>query len=227
MNSPTFKAIMIGATGATGSHLLLQLLSNDKCVKITSISRRPSKIDKKNNKKLNEILIDNMNDLSRTETAWKGNDVFFNCIGTTRTKAGSANKFLNIEFGISLEAAKMAFNANIPHACLISAKGVNHKIWGPAFIHPLFYMKIMGKKEQTIVENYKFKYATIFQPGMLSRLQSKDSLIEKFMQRKNIKLRVDLLAGAMIKEAEGVILKRSIDGIKYITGNNQILSILK
>ena len=227
MNSPTFKAIMIGATGATGSHLLLQLLSNDKCVKITSISRRPSKIDKKNNKKLNEILIDNMNDLSRTETAWKGNDVFFNCIGTTRTKAGSANKFLNIEFGISLEAAKMAFNANIPHACLISAKGVNHKIWGPAFIHPLFYMKIMGKKEQTIVNNYKFKYTTIFQPGMLSRLQSKDSFIEKFMQRKNIKLRVDLLAGAMIKEAEGVILKRSIDGIKYITGNNQISSILK
>ena len=227
MNSPTFKAIMIGATGATGSHLLLQLLSNDKCVKITSISRRPSRIDKKNNKKLNEILIDNMNDLSRTETAWKGNDVFFNCIGTTRTKAGSANKFLNIEFGISLEAAKMAFNANIPHACLISAKGVNHKIWGPAFIHPLFYMKIMGKKEQTILNNYKFKYVTIFQPGMLSRLQSKDSLIEKFMQRKNIKLRVDLLAGAMIKEAEGVIIKRSIDGIKYITGNNQILSILK
>ena len=227
MNSPTFKAIMIGATGATGSHLLLQLLSNDKCVKITSISRRPLKIDKKNNKKLNEILIDNMNDLSSTETAWKGNDVFFNCIGTTRTKAGSANKFLNIEFGISLEAAKMAFNANIPHACLISAKGVNHKIWGPAFIHPLFYMKIMGKKEQTILNNYKFKYATIFQPGMLSRLQSKDSLIEKFMQRKNIKLRVDLLAGAMIKEAEGVILKRSIDGIKYITGNNQISSILK
>ena len=146
MNSPTFKAIMIGATGATGSHLLLQLLSNDKCVKITSISRRPLKIDKKNNKKLNEILIDNMNDLSRTETAWKGNDVFFNCIGTTRTKAGSANKFLNIEFGISLEAAKMAFNANIPHACLISAKGVNHKIWGPAFIHPLFLHENNGQK---------------------------------------------------------------------------------
>ena len=227
MNPLTFKAIMIGATGATGSHLLLQLLSNDKFVKITSISRRPAKIDKKNNKKLNEILIDNMSDLSRTETAWKGNDVFFNCIGTTRTKAGSANKFLNIEFGISLEAAKMAFNANIPHACLISAKGVNHKIWGPAFIHPLFYMKIMGKKEQTISKNYKFRHTTIFQPGMLSRLQSKDSLIEKFMQRKNIKLRVDMLAGAMIKEAEGVYLNRLKDGIKYITGNNQILSILK
>ena len=227
MNPPTFKAIMIGATGATGSHLLLQLLSNDKFVKITSISRRSAKIDKKNKKKLNEILIDNMNDLSRTEIAWKDNDVFFNCIGTTRIKAGSANKFSNIEFGISLEAAKMAFNANIPHACLISAKGVNHKIWGPAFIHPLFYMKIMGKKEQTILNNYKFKYATIFQPGMLSRLQSKDSLIEKFLQRKNIKLRVDILAGAMIKEAEGVYLNRLKDGIKYITGNNQILSILK
>ena len=227
MNSPTFKAIMIGATGATGSHLLLQLLSNDKCIKITSISRRPPKIDKKNNKKLNEILIDNMSDLSKTEIAWKDNDVFFNCIGTTRSKAGSANKFSNIEFGISLEAAKMAFNANIPHVCLISAKGVNHKIWGPAFIHPLFYMKIMGKKEQTILKNYKFKHTTIFQPGMLSRLQSKDFLIEKFLQRKNIKLRVDLLAEAMIKEAEEVNLKRSNNSIKYITGNNQILSILK
>ena len=86
MNSPTFKAIMIGATGATGSHLLLQLLSNDKCVKITSISRRPLKIDKKNNKKLNEILIDNMNDLSRTETAWKGNDVFLIVLGPQELK---------------------------------------------------------------------------------------------------------------------------------------------
>ena len=91
----------------------------------------------------------------------------------------------------------------------------------------IFYMKIMGKKEQTISKNYKFRHTTIFQPGMLSRLQSKDSLIEKFMQRKNIKLRVDMLAGAMIKEAEEVYLNRLKDGIKYITGNNQILSILK
>ena len=227
MSSSSFKTIMIGATGATGSHLLLQLLSNDKCVKITSISRSPLKIDKKSNKKLNEILIYNMNDLSSTDTAWEDNDVFFNCIGTTRSIAGSANEFSNIEYGISLEAAKMAFNANIPHACLISAKGVDHKIWGPAFIHPLFYMKIIGKKEQTIIEDYQFKYTTIFQPGMLSRLQSKDSLIEKFMQRKGIKLRVDMLAEAMIKEAEEVNLKRLNNGIKYITGNNQILSILK
>ena len=227
MNSPSFKAIMIGATGATGSNLLLKLLSNDRFAKITSIGRRPLKIVKKNNQKLNEILLDNMNDLSSAEKAWEGNDVFFNCIGTTRIKAGSANEFSNIEYGISFEAAKMAFKANIPHACLISAKGVNHKIWGPAFIHPLFYMKTMGKKEQTIIEDYQFKYTTIFQPGMLSRLQSKDSIIEKFMQRKRIKLRVDLLAEAMIKEAEGVYLNRSKDGIKYITGNNQILSILK
>ena len=47
------------------------------------------------------------------------------------------------------------------------------------------------------------------------------------MQRKRIKLRVDMLAEAMIKEAEEVNLKRLNNGIKYITGNNQILSILK
>ena len=45
----------------------------------------------------------------------------------------------------------MAFNTNIPNACLISAKGVNHKIWGPAFIHPLLHEN-NGQKEQTIVK---------------------------------------------------------------------------
>ena len=122
-----FKAIIVGGTGATGEQLLNQLLNNHNCTLVTSIGRRPV-LEGKKNDKLVDIVIESLFKLSSTKEYWQDNDVFFNCIGTTRHRAGGAKEFINIELGISNEAAKMAANANIPHASLISAKGVNHNI---------------------------------------------------------------------------------------------------
>ena len=123
-----FKAIVIGGTGATGKHLINQLIRNKNCELVTSIGRRPV-LDGKKNDKLVDVVLDSLFELSSTENYWKNNDVFFNCIGTTRKRAGGAKKFINIESGIANEAAKVAANTKIPHASLISAKGANHKIW--------------------------------------------------------------------------------------------------
>ena len=150
-----FKAIIIGSTGATGKQLLNQLLQNQNCELVTSIGRKPV-LDGAKNDKLVDIVVESLSDLSSTEKSWEGNDVFFNCIGTTRQRAGGAKEFINIESGISNEAAKMAANANIPHASLISAKGANHKIWAKNWIHPLLYMKTIGQKEQTVISNFFF-----------------------------------------------------------------------
>ena len=142
------KAIIIGATGATGKQLLKQLLDSNHWDGITVITRRPVS-DGQGHGKLHEVIIDSFTDLSSTKDEWHGHDVFFNCIGTTRKKAGSAQSFIDIEYGISKEASKMASQAKIPHASLISAKGANHEIWAANWIHPLLYMKTMGKKKRT------------------------------------------------------------------------------
>ena len=216
-----FKAIIIGGTGATGKQLLNQLIRDKNCELVTSIGRRPV-LDGEKNHKLADIVVESLFELRSTEKYWNNNDVFFNCIGTTRQRAGGSKEFINIESGISNEAAKMAANAKIPHASLISAKGANHKIWATNWIHPLLYMKTIGQKEQTIISNFSFNSVSIFKPGMLIRLQGKQTRFEEFIELKGFGLRVDILASAMIHDAKRVRLGLVEESPQYFIGNNHI-----
>ena len=221
-----FKAIIIGGTGATGKQLLNRLISNQNCDLVTSIGRRPA-LDGEKNDKLVDVVVESLFNLSSTEKYWQDNEVFFNCIGTTRQRAGGAKEFINIESGISNEAAKMAANAKIPHASLISAKGANHKIWAKDWIHPLLYMKTIGQKEQTILSNFSFNSVSIFKPGMLIRLPGKQTWFENFSELKGFGLRVDTLASAMMHDAERVKLGVVEKSPQFFIGNDPIKSSLE
>ncbi len=218
-----FKAIIIGGTGATGKQLLNQLMQNQNCELVTSIGRKPV-LDGAKNDKLVDIVVESLANLSSTEKSWEGNDVFFNCIGTTRQRAGGAKEFIHIEVGISNEAAKMASNAKIHHASLVSAKGANHTTWAKDWIHPLLYMRTMGQKEQTILSNFSFNHVSIFKPGMLIRLQGKQTWIERFSESKGFGLRVDTLASAMIRNAEQVKLGSVEKSPQFFIGNDHLQS---
>ena len=194
------KAVVIGGTGATGKQLIQQLLNSNHWEQITSIGRRPV-LNGKSHDKLQDIVIESLYDLSSTKEIWNGHDIFFNCIGTTRKRAGGAKNFVHIEAGFSFEAAKLASQARIPHASIISANGANHNQWAQDWIHPLLYIKTIGQKEQTVITN-KFDRVTIFRPGMLIRLLDKETWIEHIMASKGFGLKVDLLASAMIRDAE-------------------------
>ena len=221
-----FKAIIIGGTGATGKQLLNQLMQNQNCELVTSIGRKPV-LDGAKNDKLVDIVVESLANLSSTEKSWEGNDVFFNCIGTTRQRAGGAKEFIHIEAGISNEAAKMASNAKIHHASLVSAKGANHTTWAKDWIHPLLYMRTMGQKEQTILSNFSFNHVSIFKPGMLIRLQGKQTWFESFSESKGFGLRVDTLASAMIRNAEQVKLGSVEKSPQFFIGNDHIQSSLE
>jgi len=221
-----FKAIIIGATGATGKQLLNQLMQNQNCELVTSIGRKPV-LDGAKNDKLVDIVVESLANLSSTEKSWEGNDVFFNCIGTTRQRAGGAKEFIHIEAGISNEAAKMASNAKIHHASLVSAKGANHTTWAKDWIHPLLYMRTMGQKEQTMLSNYSFNHVSIFKPGMLIRLQGKQTWFESFSESKGFGLRVDTLASAMIRNAEQVKRGSVEKSPQFFIGNDHIQSSLE
>ena len=219
-----FKSILIGGTGATGRKVLKQLTLNKKCSYITSIGRRELDSDQVHDK-INHIVIDTLLDLSKVEQYWMNHDVFFNCIGTTKKKAGGSDQFHDIEYGISNEAARVASKSNIPHASLISASGANHKLWAKKWIHPLFYSKTMGEKEQTILSNHSFKYTSIFQPGMLIRNMKKNSIYDKILKITGTGLGVEILAKAMISDAENVLLKKRQVKKWFLEGNKSISQI--
>ena len=218
------KAIVIGGTGATGRQLIRQLLKSDKWEQITSIGRKPV-LDGEKHDKLQDIVLENLYDLSSTDELWKGHDVFFNCIGTTRKRAGSAKGFIKVEVGISMEAAKLASNAQISHASLVSASGANHNQWAKDWIHPLLYIRTIGQKEQTVIKN-KFDRVSIFRPGMLIRLVDNETWIERIMKSKGLGLRVDNLASAMIYDSENKNILFEKDSSVVYLGNKNIKALI-
>ena len=96
-------------------------------------------------------------------------DVVFNCLGTTRGQAGSAEAFVNVEVGLTTVIAEVATAAGIRHASVVSAEGANKDMWVPTtLIHPLLYMRTLGEKEAAML-SAPFQSVTIFRPGMLNR----------------------------------------------------------
>ena len=220
------KAVVIGGTGATGRQLIQQLLSSVDFQTVTSIGRRPV-LNGNGHEKLNDVVINSMSQLHETKDYWNGNDVFFNCIGTTRKLAGGARQFVDIELGISRLAARMASKANIPQASVISANGANHKAWAVDWIHPLLYAKTIGQKEQTVITENKFKRVSIFRPGMLIRLMNSGQWYDSLIKTMGIGLRVDILSQAMIIDS---LIPNKNDqnfSVNYIIGNKKITKLAR
>ena len=215
------RALVIGATGATGAQLLSLLLESDNWEKITTISRKPV-LNGDNHKKLNQILIDSFDNLDQTAESWVGHESFFNCIGTTRKIAGGAKQFVDIEFGISLKCAELANKAKIPNASVISAGGANANAWTVDWIHPLLYAKTIGMKEETLTKHFSFNNVSIFRPGMLIRKYNEDSRLQRFFDSTNLGLPVKTLAEALKRDAEA-ISENSTGSFTYL-GNKCIKS---
>ena len=124
-----------------------------------------------------------------------------------------------------MEAAKLASQAQIPHASVISAKGANHNQWAHDWIPPLLYIRTIGQKEQTVITN-KFERVSIFRPGMLIRLVDNETWIERIMKSKGLCLRVDDLASAMIYDAENKNEISEKDSSVTYLGNENIKTLI-
>ena len=109
----------------------------------------------------------------------------------------------------------------IPHASLISANGANARQWSINFIHPLLYIKTMGEKELTLINN-KFQRISIFRPGMLIREIKYKNKVKNILHNQAIGLYVDILANAMIHDAECNIISNQKENIVVYAGNNCI-----
>jgi len=98
MSSSSKTALILGATGATGRHLLRELLSNSEWSKVGEYGRRvtPESSLPGNRSKLEQKAIDfeNLDAAGLKDGRW---DVVFVTLGTTRASAGSAEMFEKID----------------------------------------------------------------------------------------------------------------------------------
>lgn len=168
------KALVIGATGATGKDLVDKLLNDKNFSEVDVFVRKPLNID---NPKLNTHIVD----FEKPEE-WKDlvkGDVAFSCLGTTLKTAGSKEAQRKVDFDYQYNFAKTAKENEVEDYILVSSYGANPN-------SKIFYSKMKGELEQE-VKNLHFNKITIFQPGML--------------ERKNTERTGEVLGGKIIKFA--------------------------
>jgi len=148
------NAIVVGATGLTGSLLLRKLLDDDTFRQVMVFLRRSTGIT---HPKLTEHIIDF--DAPATWSDLVKGDVLFSCMGTTLKKAGSKNNQYAIDYTYQLEFAKTAHQNGVQTYILISSTGASSK-------SRFFYMKMKGMLEDA-VKQIPFQHIHIMRPNIL------------------------------------------------------------
>lgn len=147
-------AIILGATGLTGSTLLQKLLKDDRYSKIKLFSRSPIGVK---NDKIEEHLVD-LFELEKYESEFTADEVFC-CIGTTQAKTPDEDTYRRIDYGIPIEAARLAKKNNIGTFIVISALGADVE-------SKFFYNRTKGEMERDVIaQNVPHTY--IFQPSLI------------------------------------------------------------
>ncbi len=151
---PSYKAIIIGASGMVGTQVLDLLLSSETYTEVVSLVRRKSGIS---HPKLSEYVID-FDQPKTWEHLVKG-DVLFSCLGTTIAKAKSTQNQFKVDFTYQFQTAEIAAQQGVSTYALVSSAGANAN-------SKAFYMQTKGKLDDA-VKQLNFKSLIILRPGQL------------------------------------------------------------
>ncbi|MDM5246241.1 MULTISPECIES: oxidoreductase [unclassified Lysinibacillus] len=175
-------AIVVGATGLTGTSLVKQLCENDEYISVTVIARRELAFT---DPKL-EVKIRNFDTLEEKDIEFAHE--LYCCLGTTIKKAGSREEFEKVDFEYPLTIASLAKKRGIPHMLVITAMGANEN-------SPFYYNRVKGKLEHDLTE-LGLQRLSIIRPSLLVGEREEFRLGEKAGE-KVLKLAKPLLVGPL------------------------------
>ena len=147
-------AIILGATGLTGGILLQKLIADKTYTKIKLFSRKTTNIQ---SDKIEESLIDVLQ-LEKYKKEFTG-DVVFCCIGTTSAKTKDKEVYKAIDYGIPVNAAKLAKENSIDTFVVMSSIGADAA-------SAVFYSKTKGEMERDVIEQ-RIKNTSILRPSLI------------------------------------------------------------
>lgn len=161
-------ALILGASGVTGSCLLQRLLAGARYQYIYAAVRRslPLRHDS-----LREFPIAGS---FPDPEALAGADVFC-CLGTTMAKAGSKEAFRAVDYELPMRFAREAKAAGAKRFFLISAMGANPDSM-------VFYNRVKGELERDLTA-LGFECLAIFRPGLLLGERAEKRPGEQFAKR--------------------------------------------
>ncbi|RXP53784.1 nucleoside-diphosphate sugar epimerase [Lutibacter sp. HS1-25] len=159
-------AIIIGASGLTGN-LLLQLLINDQRYETIKLFGR---------KKIEGLPLKvkqytgNLFELNSFKVHFTGDEVYC-CIGTTAKKTPDKTVYKAIDYGIPVNAAKLAKENKINTFLVVSALGANAE-------SSIFYNKTKGEMERDVLQQ-NIANTYILQPSIIGGNRNETRIAEK------------------------------------------------
>ncbi|HEY0679473.1 MAG TPA: NAD(P)H-binding protein [Chitinophagaceae bacterium] len=159
-------AIVIGATGLTGTQLVQLLLKDDRFTTVKIFGRRPVGVQ---HPKLKEHIINF--DLPEQWKQLVTGDVLFSALGTTIRNAGSKAAQYKIDHTYQFQVAKAAASNGVGVYVLVSSAMANTR-------SRIFYTRMKGELERDVKE-LPFQYIHIMQPGMLAGNRKEQRLGER------------------------------------------------
>lgn len=134
------SAVLAGATGAVGRHLLSALLADDSYETVHVLSRRPIAATER---KLHVHEID-FDRLDEQANLFDVDDVFC-CLGSTMKQAGSKEAFKRVDYEYVVRLAQLASEGGARRFIMISAVGADSRSM-------FFYSRVKGDAEKEVRE---------------------------------------------------------------------------
>jgi uncharacterized protein YbjT (DUF2867 family) len=146
------KALVVGATGLIGGHLVQKLLSDNHYDTVEVLVRRSTGI-------VHAKLVEKIIDFDRLTPSDISADDVFCCLGTTIRKAGSQEAFRKVDFDYPLAVARVTKAANAKQFLIVTALGADAK-------SSVFYNRVKGEVE-TELQKIGFDGLKIMRPSLL------------------------------------------------------------
>ena len=150
------KAIVIGATGATGRELIKILLLRSEVKHILALTRKKLEVS---SPKL-DVHVVNFAEIDKYSSIING-DILFSALGTTLKDAKSKTKQFEVDYTYQYNLAKISSENNVKTLSLVSSSGANENSL-------FFYPRIKGLLESS-VKQLNFENIQIYQPPFLIR----------------------------------------------------------
>lgn len=179
------KALLAGATGLVGGHLLNLLLEDPAVSGVLVLTRKPLN---RFHPKLRELLVDF--DQLEDQAAELEADAVFCCLGTTIKTAGSQAAFRKVDHDYPLELARISKSRGAKQFILITAMGSDkHSM--------VFYNRVKGELEADI-QKLGLETFHIIQPSLILG-ERKEHRAGEGIAQKVIPLFNKLMAGPLAK----------------------------
>jgi len=147
-------ALVAGATGLVGSHVLELLLADPQWSHVVTVGRRKTS---NHNAKLEQRVL-NLSELDSVTDLPHVDDVFC-CLGTTIKQAGSQPAFRLVDHEFVVGLARAGLRAGATQFLLVSAIGADPE-------SRVFYSRVKGETEAAI-RKLSYRGIQIFRPSLL------------------------------------------------------------